>query len=192
MSRWCFFLQRIVRWSWRRRPLCTLLGCCCLAMPFRAAQAEFIRFEDEQQTARTLYQTCLLKHVQPAQSQIAAAWLQQACQRQFAPEPVTAATGSLSGVNTQQNQRDEHKTLDECLLHHLPTVQNDTSASTLVQMCKEHSGHTGNETENRVKPSALLHLLGIDDRKPRAEQSQQSLEGDVFVPLRPWQAGQSR
>ena len=171
--------------------LCTYWLCL---LPHTTWGEEIIHYDDEQQAALAAYKTCLLKHVQPAQSPVAASHLQQACQRQFAP--VTSAVAKngmqdLSASDEQHRQRENYRLFDECLLHYLPTVHNDPSANALLQLCKEQFGGVVDATVGQ-QPNKIMQLLGFGIQQPSHAQPNKILEGDAFVPLRPWQAGQSR
>ncbi|MEO5363405.1 MAG: hypothetical protein H7838_07255 [Magnetococcus sp. DMHC-8] len=148
----------------------------------------------EQKNARSLYRDCVLDKVQPARSAVAATHLLQACQRRFVPEQGLsldkAGAARPAGQGVRQPERENEGPFDECLLQQLPTVHNDQSAHAMVQLCREQFGSPGRSAPTDQRPGRIWQWLGIKPDQQKREQSDWTMEGDAFVPLVPWQAGQ--
>ncbi|MEO5351638.1 MAG: hypothetical protein H7835_00245 [Magnetococcus sp. XQGC-1] len=152
--------------------------------------------EGESRVAPAAYRDCLLQKVQPAQSGLAASHLQQACRRKFAPDmekTVEKSTTRSGGVQEMQpTEQENNGPVDDCLLNYLPTVHNDQSAQAMLQLCREQFGAPTLPTAADKRPSRLWRLLGIIPDKPQGERPDLTIDGEGFVPLVPWQAGQPR
>ncbi len=156
--------------------------------------SETTRYDEEQRVALTGYRDCLVNTVQPAQSAVASTYLQQACQRVFAPDQggtqAKNGTQRLTVPEKQQTEKEINRPFDDCLLRYLPTVHNDQSAHAMVQLCREQFGPVAMEGSPGNKPSKILQLLGITPDRKNREHPDMTIEGDSFVPLVPWQSGQ--
>ncbi|MBF0262309.1 MAG: hypothetical protein HQL97_10810 [Magnetococcales bacterium] len=129
------------------------------------------------------YRNCLLERVKPAQSALAAQYLQQACARRF-PDPRPDKDLAI-----RPDAEDALLAYDDCLFKQLAAVQNDQSAQWMEQFC--HDQHHPGTTNAGSKPVPMLNLLNILVGTPekRATQEAPKIDGDGFVPLQPAQAG---
>ncbi|MBF0461489.1 MAG: hypothetical protein HQL87_08840 [Magnetococcales bacterium] len=161
-----------------------------------AAWSESPRADADKPAELALYRDCLVKKVQPAQSAVAAGYLQQACARTFVSpkgaSPAKSGTQRPTMADTEQTSRAVTGPFDDCLFQYLPTVHNDQSANAMVELCKEQFGDGTDGAATVHKPNKILQLLGIGSQKPEQEHPDMTIEGDSFVPLVPWQGGQAR
>ncbi|MBF0417417.1 MAG: hypothetical protein HQL86_04125 [Magnetococcales bacterium] len=129
------------------------------------------------------YQNCLLQQVKPAQSALAAQFLQQACARRF---PEAQADKDLT---IRPDSEDTLLAYDQCLFKQLAAVQNDQSAQWMEQFC--HDQHHPGTTTAGKKPVPMINLLNILVGTPQksAIQGAPNIDGDGFAPLQPAQAG---
>lgn len=130
---------------------------------------------------------CLLEHVKPASSSVAAQYLQQACARRFPDEP----KGSDLTIRTEPE--DGLAAYDHCLFRQLAGVQNDASAVGMEQFCHDqfHPGAMGG-AEGHKPATTLFDLLNrLDGGSGSRTESHSAprIDGDGFVPLAPARAG---
>ncbi|MBF0097348.1 MAG: hypothetical protein HQM04_10110 [Magnetococcales bacterium] len=138
-----------------------------------AAQAE-PWLDREQQEQQSRYRACLLGKVQATPSAVAAGKLQWACQRRF-----------------QAGEVEEGREFEECLLRHLPQVQNDASAQAMIHMCEEQFAPRQPSSESTEGVKRVLRWL--QGEKPPVEVNNGGhLDGNTFETLQPWQGGQGR
>ncbi|GAB0058635.1 hypothetical protein SIID45300_02988 [Candidatus Magnetaquicoccaceae bacterium FCR-1] len=129
------------------------------------------------------YRNCLLEQVKPAQSALAAQYLQQACARRF---PEARPDKDLA---IRPDAEDSLLAYDHCLFKQLAAVQNDQSAQWMEQFC--HDQHHPGTIKAGGKPVPMLNLLNILVGAPTKQSTQDAphIDGDGFVPLQPAQAG---
>ncbi|MEO5333633.1 MAG: hypothetical protein H7839_16595, partial [Magnetococcus sp. YQC-5] len=143
--------------------------------------------------AVTSYQDCLLRHVKPAKSELAAFHLQQACKRHYA---AAHATGNQnvqpsSIQEIRQDKDDDFSLYDNCLLQHLPDVKNDQSAKWMIQFCQDQFYPVNAPTSATATQGGMLEILRrIDGSHPQPNPTSAPLiDGETFVPLTPAKAG---
>ncbi|MBF0190485.1 MAG: hypothetical protein HQL99_04965 [Magnetococcales bacterium] len=138
-------------------------------------------------TASEPLRSCLLDHVKPARSALAAQHLQQACTRRFSVAPDSQT------LEIRPEKEDELYAYDHCLLRHLSGVQNDASAQAMERFCHDqfHPGESAVQGPARVE--GVLNWLQAIDRAPSSRESPSAsapvIDGESFVPLAPARAG---
>ena len=146
------------------------------------------------------YHACIIKNVKSAQSGVAATYLKKACQHQFPSEKFSERAKNKpnqAGVyNLQKREDSDYDAFYNCLLTYLPTVRNDQSANALHQLCKDQFYPvTERSKQDETFPlgaNKILQFLGIGQKSPKDSPPHQTIDGDRFVPLTPWQTGNPR
>lgn len=141
----------------------------------------------------TSYQGCLMRHVKPAKSELAAFHLQQACKRHYVSTPAIGKRDLQPSriQEIRQDKDDDFSLYDDCLLQHLPDVKNDQSAKWMVQLCQDQFYPVNAPTSATATQGGILEILRrIDGSPPQPNLSSAPLiDGDTFVPLAPAKAG---
>ena len=139
------------------------------------------------------YRACLMKNVKPAQSGVAAAHLQRACQRKFSQKDKlsrpkkTANRAVVYDLNKTDNMDDIP--FYDCLLEYLPSVKNDQTARVMHQLCRDQFHPVPDFPPPHKKQNKLLQFLGLGKKRSKDESSHLTIDGDSFAPLVPWQPG---
>ncbi|MBF0614539.1 MAG: hypothetical protein G8237_05470 [Magnetococcales bacterium] len=129
---------------------------------------------------------CVLEHVKPARSAVAAQYLQQACARRFPAEPNNPA------LQIQPEVEDGLAAYDHCLFQQLAGVQNDASAAGMEQLCRDQYHPVGWSGEEKGQSPGFFNWLQRIDggAAPRSDQQDAPrIDGETFVPLAPAKAG---
>ena len=155
--------------------------------------AEPLVLADEAGEIIKQYHACIIKNIKPAQSGVAAKYLQSACQYKFPSEKMAYMAknnANRAGVyDLQKTDELEYGLFYDCLLKYLPAVKNDHSAKAMYQLCKEQFYPVTELSPQDNKPNKILQFLGLGKKPSQADSSHWTIDGDYFAPLQPWQGG---